>query len=111
MGVLRLTKERQSIRGEKDGAIQTERDGILRSPWEMHSSGQIRLRARRPSARIIVVESPLLTTAYGIVSMYEHDFMRIGISIIFHRKTWADWLLFSDQKTYRHAAGLMRWIF
>jgi hypothetical protein len=54
VGVLRLTKERQSIRWERDAAI----------PWEMHSSGQIRLRARRPSARIIVLESLLLVRAY-----------------------------------------------
>jgi hypothetical protein len=64
VGVLRLTKERQSIRWERDAAIQSERDRALRSPWEMHSSGQIRLRARRPSARIIVLESLLLVRAY-----------------------------------------------
>lgn len=64
VGVLRLTKERQSIRRERDTAIRSEGCGRIRSPWEMHSSGQIRLRARRPSARIIVLESVSLVTAY-----------------------------------------------
>lgn len=68
VGVLRLTKERQSIRSERDNAIQSEEHGRTRCPWEMHSSGQIRVRARRPSARIIVLESPLLTTAYEIMT-------------------------------------------
>lgn len=67
VGVLRLTKERQSIRSEQDNAIQSEEHGTIRCPWEMHSSGQIRVRARRPSARIIVLESLLLTTAYEIM--------------------------------------------
>ena len=67
VGVLRLTKERQSIRYKRDSAIQSEQHGTIRCPWEMHSSGQIRVRARRPSARIIVLESLLLTTAYEIM--------------------------------------------
>lgn len=66
VGVLRLKKERQSIRSNGDNAIQSEQEGRPRSPWEMHSSGQIRLRARRPSARIIVLESTMLTTAYDM---------------------------------------------
>lgn len=66
VGVLRLTKERQSIRWEGDSAIQRERCGGIASPWEMHSSGQSRLRARRPNARIIVLEYLPLTTSYGI---------------------------------------------
>lgn len=69
VGVLRLTKERQSIRRDEDAAIPSERCGRIRSPWEMHSSGQIRLRARRPSARIIVLESLSLITAYGLASL------------------------------------------
>lgn len=67
MGVLRLTKERQSIRCERDTALWRERCGIITSPWEMHSSGQSRLRARRPNARIIVLEYLPLTTSYGIL--------------------------------------------
>lgn len=68
VGVLRLTKERQSIRSKRDDAIQSEEHSRARCPWEMHSSGQIRVRARRPSARIIVLESPLLTTAYEVMT-------------------------------------------
>ncbi|CAH2043480.1 unnamed protein product, partial [Iphiclides podalirius] len=53
-------------RREGDSATWRERDRRTRSPWEMHSSGQIRLRARRPSARIIVVASRRFIGAYAM---------------------------------------------
>lgn len=66
VGVL-LTKERQFIRVERDSAIACERRNRTNSPWEMHSSGPSRLRARRPNARIIVLEYLQLATSYGIL--------------------------------------------
>lgn len=91
VGVLRLTKERHYIRRDEDNASYEERSRATHSPWEMHSSWSKRPRARRPNARIIVLEYSLIATSYGILVRNAISTLSLEFTTYFRDRVGSRW--------------------